>query len=102
MGSVQLIGSDVHTRTQVEGGQTRRVQPRGYNKGEITEMYCRMGAHLRSRGGGGGGGGFDCEVQRRDSFPSFVKGVLNVFVTEPLSRVCVDARRLNEVLCSVI
>lgn len=89
MGSVQLISSDVHTRTQVEGGQTQQVRPRGYNKGEITEMYCRMGAHLRSRGGGGGGGGFDCEVQRRDSFPSFVKGVLNVFVTEPLSRVCV-------------
>lgn len=98
MGSVQLISSDVHTRTQVEGGQTQQVRPRGYNKGEITEMYCRMGAHLRSRGGGG----FDCEVQRRDSFPSFVKGVLNVFVTEPLSRVCVDACRLSEVLCSVI
>lgn len=75
-----LVGhcSDVHMRTRAEGGQTRRMRPRGYNKGEITEMYSRLGAHSHSRGGG------DCSGGTKIFFQVLWEGVLNAFVTELL------------------
>ena len=48
METVQLISSDVHVHTCVEGGRARWMLTRGYDKGEIIETHCSLVVHSHS------------------------------------------------------